>query len=194
MAVKNLLTGAEEGVEEYEHLATLVRSPTRSPARLPACLRSPASRGADPQGFNSKRKRVTMIYRRGNTIHVRASAAQLAWFGARPCRAARAQVMSKGADSVALPLVANWEDHSPVELSENLVEMARNGLRTLVLLCAEKTEAWWQQWRPKFEAAVALPEVDQETKHQKGACLDGCRICQCFNDMCARGALGPHRP
>jgi len=66
------------------------------------------------------------------------------------------------------------------QLQNQLMHMAMNGLRTLVVAYADLPLDWWEQWQPKYDFVTSLPEAGSEAKHQKGACSDQCRICAAF--------------
>lgn len=74
-------------------------------------------------GFNSKRARVTVIYREERTGDI--------------------HIMCKGADSVVIPLTSGIQNEE--KLLIDLKEMASNGLRTLVCAHAVKPASWWSE-------------------------------------------------
>jgi phospholipid-translocating P-type ATPase (flippase) len=120
-------------VHEFRHLATL--------------------------GFNSKRKRVSMIYEFGDRIYV----------------------MMKGADSSVIQFCPAGRELDI--MNAQLVDMARKGLRTLVVAHAEQSTVWWDEWRSTYEYLTSLPEAGEEAGHQKGACGDDCRVCEHMRKM-----------
>lgn len=111
--------------------------------------------------FNSKRKRLTMVYRDQSTSDI--------W------------VMCKGADASLFPLVepSEWNKGLQVTLEDELVRLSDFGLRTLVIAEAKQTQLWWDKWNGQWSLALSLPEVDRELDHTKGGCQPDCRICEC---------------
>eukprot|EP00475_Leptophrys_vorax_P015182 TRINITY_DN2154_c0_g1_i1.p1 TRINITY_DN2154_c0_g1~~TRINITY_DN2154_c0_g1_i1.p1 ORF type:complete len:1151 (+),score=308.65 TRINITY_DN2154_c0_g1_i1:37-3489(+) len=106
--------------------------------------------------FNSKRKRLTMIYEQQGKVYV----------------------MCKGADSEMWPLFPEDERKREEEtMSPKLAEMAEAGLRTLLLGSAVRDSSWWAQWKQVWEENSSLPETGEEMNHTKGGCSDKCRIC-----------------
>ena len=124
--------------------------------------------------FNSKRKRVTCVYLRGETVYV----------------------MCKGADANVLPLIhypdgdteaLQLRDHLDAQLSE----MATKGLRTLVVAHAELPREWWfgsdssssssSETSPRgmleVYKSLNLPDRGAEKGHHRGKCRSECRIC-----------------
>eukprot|EP00462_Mataza_sp_D1_P024450 CAMPEP_0175135858 /NCGR_PEP_ID=MMETSP0087-20121206/8961_1 /TAXON_ID=136419 /ORGANISM="Unknown Unknown, Strain D1" /LENGTH=1356 /DNA_ID=CAMNT_0016418565 /DNA_START=258 /DNA_END=4328 /DNA_ORIENTATION=+ len=75
-------------------------------------------------GFTSRRARVTIIYQKGETIHV----------------------MTKGQDVVILPLLK--EVRNEALLLGQLKDMSANGLRTLVACFADQPISWWCDVQP----------------------------------------------
>jgi len=110
--------------------------------------------------FNSKRKRLTLIYEREGTVYV----------------------MCKGADSAVLPLVKEpdkEEQQVHKDILSRLVEMAQNGLRTMLVVSAELPKSWWDnEAKSIWDGFKDLPETGEEKGHTKGECSDECRICK----------------
>jgi hypothetical protein len=126
--------------------------------------------------FNSKRKRVTVIYLRDGVVHV----------------------MMKGADANVLPLlVADTAEDAEMRhtLDAQLNDMATKGLRTLVVAGATLPQEWWfgggsTSSSSSGSAAAAsgggmcaiykalnLPDRGAEKGHHRGECRSECRIC-----------------
>jgi magnesium-transporting ATPase (P-type) len=67
-------------------------------------------------------------------------------------------VMCKGADSVLLPLIRNQEDTRVKNLVDQTVDnmntFAKEGLRTLLIVEKNMTQAQYEQWNKLFTEAV----------------------------------------
>jgi magnesium-transporting ATPase (P-type) len=124
--------------------------------------------------FNSKRKRVTLIYR------------DLTDESDDP----RVFVMTKGADSVLWPLISGCSPEEEASLNDGLEDMSKNGLRTLLLAHSTKTVSWWNKWASSWAETSTLSEKGNEANHTKGGCADQCRICYAMEMIERDAGLG----
>jgi len=111
-------------------------------------------------GFSSKRARVTVIYQNDwdKKIHV----------------------MSKGQDSVMLPLIKDFPGKK--KLKEDLLKMNANGLRTLVCTYAILDEEWWTARAASYQSAILIEESDNTVGCSEGKCNPAkCEKCIRFN-------------
>lgn len=119
--------------------------------------------------FNSKRKRVTCIYLRGETVYV----------------------MCKGADANVFPLIdyASHPDQRQLRdtLERELNDMGSKGLRTLLVAGATLPTSWWfgdgtdgetNTGMAHIYKQINLPDRGAEKGHHRGECLSECRICK----------------
>jgi len=105
-------------------------------------------------GFNSKRKRVSILYERDGLVHF----------------------MCKGADSNILPLLPE-ADQDNQTVKNALIDMAVKGLRTLYVAGSVLDMSWWEKWKDTYDEVASLPERGEENGHSKGNCSESCRIC-----------------
>ena len=58
------------------------------------------------------------------------------------------------------------------KLTESLIDLAKNGLRTLVIASAEKEASWWEGEPAQiWQECSKLPDADTEQGHLKGKLL-----------------------
>ena len=105
--------------------------------------------------FNSKRKRVTMVYAKDDVVYV----------------------MCKGADSNIKPLISERSGEQVEALDENLEDMAKKGLRTLLVAHSTKDRAWWNSVSKTYKSTSGYTDRGDEKGHAKGECSSRCRIC-----------------
>ncbi len=94
-------------------------------------------------GFSSKRARVTVIWQRVDDLD--------------PDQKGVVHVMSKGQDTVLMPLLYDQRDASSA-LVESLKLMCANGLRTLVAAYAEHPAEWWSRHEAEYTRVTLLDE------------------------------------
>lgn len=95
-------------------------------------------------GFSSKRARVTVIYED---------------------QEGKIRIMTKGQDSVILPLLEHTYQVEKIEAHIN--EMYASGLRTLVLAYAECDRKWWSQWKDEYNDLLSNREMPEEKYKKK---------------------------
>eukprot|EP00808_Paulinella_micropora_P007559 g34298.t1 len=88
-------------------------------------------------------------------------------------------VMSKGQDTVMLPLLDPSSLKKQDELLTQLNELANNGLRTLVMAHAELPQEWWDSYQTEYNTVIALDETDASQGHpvKCQAAAGGCEKC-----------------
>jgi magnesium-transporting ATPase (P-type) len=107
--------------------------------------------------FNSKRKRVTLIYQLHDNLN-------------------KVLILTKGADSVMWPLLYSLTNEE-LQMGRDLETASKNGLRTLLLGYAERDLNWWETWSASWNETSRLVEKGAESNHTKGACSHECRLC-----------------
>lgn len=110
-------------------------------------------------GFTSKRARVTVVYQKVGGDENRSII-----------------VMTKGQDTVILPLVEHCPDK--LQLEAELNDLCTNGLRTLVCTENHLPKSWWLEWGPKYEQAINAEHNPATEGHSEGQCQpEGCVKC-----------------
>eukprot|EP00808_Paulinella_micropora_P029694 g29305.t1 len=108
-------------------------------------------------GFTSQRARVTIIYQRNSD--------------------GRLLVMSKGQDTVMMPLLRSLSQQQHESLQMRLQDLSAKGLRTLMMAHAELPGEWWSTYSQAYQKTVTQDDNEASQGHPSKCKSAECSKC-----------------
>lgn len=88
----------------------------------------------------------------------------------RDTRTGAVTLLTKGADSVMLKLLAPGQDEIVRKTEQHMIDHSNDGLRTLVIACKQLRESDYKQWRLNYRAALTnIEELEKKGRDEPNA-------------------------
>jgi len=105
--------------------------------------------------FSSARRRMSIVVRNSQTRAI--------------------SLLSKGADTVMLPLLASGQEELVAQTEAHMHDHSNDGLRTLVIASKELSEEEYLSWSERYRRAASdLDEVEKKSREEPNAIDDQC--------------------